>query len=246
MAGHSKWKNIQNKKNKTDAARARVFTKLGKELMVAAKDNPNIETNSRLKDAVAKAKAANMPTDNINRAIKKAAGELGGANYEDITYEGYGPGGTAFIVETLTDNKNRTAATVRHAFDKVGGNLGTTGSVTFMFNRKGQFILEVTDEIDLDELEMVAIEAGAEDIIRDEEEAIEIITEPEDYNAVAEALEEAGYKPIDSGINMIPNISTKVDLETAEKTQKLIDLLEEDDDIKDVYHNTDFPEEFEG
>lgn len=245
MAGHSKWKNIQNKKNKTDAARARVFTKLGKELMVAAKDNPNIETNSRLRDAVAKAKAANMPTDNINRAIKKAAGELEGANYEDITYEGYGPGGTAFIVETLTDNKNRTAATVRHAFDKVGGNLGTTGSVTFMFNRKGQIILEVTDEIDLDELEMLAIEAGAEDIIR-EEEAIEIITEPEDFNAVAEALEEAGYKPVDSGVNMVPNVSTEVDLETAEKTQKLIDMLEEDDDIKDVYHNTDFPDEFEG
>lgn len=245
MSGHSKWHNIQAKKGKTDAARARVFTKLGKELMVAAQDNPNIDTNSRLKDVVSKAKAANMPMDNIMRAIKKAAGELSGANYEEITYEGYGPGGPAFIVEALTDNKNRTAANVRHAFDKVGGNLGTTGSVTFMFNRKGQFIIEVTDELDLDELELAAIEAGAENIIR-EEESIEIITEPDDFDAVSQSLEEAGYSFAESGVKMIPNIYTEVDLETAAKVQKLIDILDEDDDVKDVYHNTDFPDDFEG
>lgn len=245
MSGHSKWHNIQAKKGKTDAARARVFTKLGKELMVAAQDNPNIDTNSRLKDVVSKAKAANMPMDNIMRAIKKAAGELSGANYEEITYEGYGPGGPAFIVEALTDNKNRTAANVRHAFDKVGGNLGTTGSVTFMFNRKGQFLIEVTDELDLDELELAAIEAGAENIIR-EEESIEIITEPDDFDAVSQSLEEAGYSFAESGVKMIPNIYTEVDLETAAKVQKLIDILDEDDDVKDVYHNTDFPDDFEG
>ncbi len=245
MSGHSKWHNIQAKKGKTDAARARVFTKLGKELMVAAQDNPNIDTNSRLKDVVSKAKAANMPMDNIMRAIKKAAGELSGANYEEITYEGYGPGGPAFIVEALTDNKNRTAANVRHAFDKVGGNLGTTGSVTFMFNRKGQFLIEVTDELDLDELELAAIEAGAENIIR-EEESIEIISEPDDFDAVSQSLEEAGYSFAESGVKMIPNIYTEVDLETAAKVQKLIDILDEDDDVKDVYHNTEFPDDFEG
>ncbi|KAF5061013.1 YebC/PmpR family DNA-binding transcriptional regulator [Proteiniclasticum sp. QWL-01] len=245
MSGHSKWHNIQAKKGKTDAARARVFTKLGKELMVAAKDNPNIDANSRLKDVVTKAKAANMPMDNIMRAIKKAAGELSGASYEEITYEGYGPGGPAFIVEALTDNKNRTAANVRHAFDKVGGNLGTPGSVSFQFNKKGQFILEVTDEIDLDELELAAIEAGAENIIRDEE-TVEILTEPEDYEAVSEALEQAGYAFAESGIKMVPNLYTEVDMETAVKIQKLIDILEEDDDVNDIYHNTDFPDEFEG
>lgn len=245
MSGHSKWHNIQAKKGKTDAARARVFTRIGKELMVAAKDNPNIETNSRLKDTVAKAKAANLPMDNIMRAIKKAAGELAGKNYEEIIYEGYGPGGPAFIVETLTDNKNRTAANVRHAFDKSGGNMGTTGSVTFMFNRKGQIILEITEEMDLDELELAAIEAGAENIER-EAESIEILTEPDDLNAVVEALESAGFVPSESGIRMIPNIFTAIDLETAIKVQKLIDLLEEDEDVNEFYHNAEFPEDYEG
>ena len=245
MSGHSKWHNIQAKKGKTDAARARVFTKIGKELMVAAKDNPNIDTNSRLKDVVTKAKAANLPMDNIMRAIKKAAGELEGKNYEEITYEGYGPGGPAFIVEALTDNKNRTAANVRHAFDKTGGNLGTTGSVTFMFNRKGQIIIELTNELNMDELELAAIEAGAENIEVDED-SVEILTEPEDLNSVAEALEKAGYTMSESGIRMIPNIYTEVDSETAAKLQKLIDILEEDDDVNDIYHNAEFPEDFEG
>lgn len=245
MSGHSKWHNIQAKKGKTDAARARVFTRLGKELMVIAKDNPNIETNSRLKDVVSKAKAANMPMDNIMRAIKKAAGELSGSDYEEITYEGYGPGGPAFIVETLTDNKNRTAANVRHAFDKVGGNMGTTGSVTFLFNRKGQLILEADEDLDMDELELAAIDAGAENIIRDEE-TVEIITDPDDFNQVLSAMEEAGYTFVESGVKMIPNLYTQVDLETAAKVQKLIDILDEDEDVNAVYHNTDFPEEFEG
>lgn len=245
MSGHSKWHNIQAKKGKTDAARARVFTRIGKELMVAAKDNPNMESNSRLKDVVAKAKSVNMPMDNIMRAIKKAAGELEGKNYEEITYEGYGPGGPAFIVEALTDNKNRTAANVRHAFDKTGGNMGTTGSVTFMFNRKGQIIFDLTDEIDADELEMAAIEAGADNIERDDE-SVEILTAMEDFNSVLEALQSAGYVPSDSGIRMIPNIYTEVDSETAAKVQKLIDILEEDEDVNEIYHNAEFPEDFEG
>lgn len=244
MSGHSKWHNIQAKKGKTDAARAKVFTKLGKELMVAAKDNPNIDTNSKLKDVVSKAKSANMPMDNIMRAIKKASGDMEGKNFEDITYEGYGPGGPAFIVETLTDNKNRTAANVRHAFDKVGGNLGTTGSVTFMFNRKGQIYIDL-EGVDVEELEMAAIDAGAENM-EQEDTTMEIITSPEEFNAVTESLEKAGYKFADAGVRMIPNLYTKVDLETAQKVQKLIDILEDDDDIKDIYHNTEFPEEFEG
>lgn len=244
MSGHSKWHNIQAKKGKTDAARARIFTKLGKELMVAAKDNPNIETNSKLRDVVNKAKAANMPMDNINRTIKKASGDMEGRSFEEITYEGYGPGGPAFIVEALTDNKNRTAANVRHAFDKVGGNLGTTGSVTFMFNRKGQLIYDAED-LDMEALELAAIDAGADNIEVDED-SVEVTTEPEDFAAVAEALEAAGFKPVESGIAMIPNIYTEVDGETATKVQKLIDMLDEDDDVKDVYHNTDFPEDFQG
>lgn len=245
MSGHSKWHNIQQKKGKTDAARARVFTKLGKELMVIARENPNIDTNSRLKDVVSKAKSQNMPMDNIMRAIKKAAGELGSSNYEEITYEGYGPGGPAFIVETLTDNKNRTAANVRHAFDKVGGNMGTTGSVSFMFNRMGQLIIEKTDEIDEEELMLQAIEAGAADFLA-EEEIFEVRTEVENFGAVRDALEEAGYGFLQNGIVMIPNIFTAVDMETAVKIQKLLDILEDDDDVSEVYHNTEFPDGFEG
>ena len=245
MSGHSKWHNIQQKKGKTDAARARVFTKLGKELMVIARENPNIDTNSRLKDVVSKAKSQNMPMDNIMRAIKKAAGELGSSNYEEITYEGYGPGGPAFIVETLTDNKNRTAANVRHAFDKVGGNMGTTGSVSFMFNRMGQLIIEKTDEIDEEELMLQAIEAGAADFLA-EEEIFEVRTEVENFGAVRDALEEAGYGFLQNGIVMIPNIFTAVDMETAVKIQKLLDILEDDDDVSEVYHNTEFPDGFGG
>lgn len=244
MSGHSKWHNIQAKKGKTDAARAKVFTKLGKELMVAAKENPNVDTNSKLKDVVAKAKSANMPTDNIMRAIKKAAGELGSANFEDIVYEGYGPGGTAFIVEALTDNKNRTAATVRHAFDKTGGNLGTTGSVTFMFNRLGQIIIERNEDINEDELMMEALDAGATDFEADEE-YFTITTEPDNFSQVRNTLEEKGYEFLENGIEMVPNTFTKVDAELAVKVQKLIDLLEDDDDVSEIYHNTEFPEDME-
>ncbi len=241
MSGHSKWHNIQAKKGKTDAARARVFTKLGKELMVAAKENPNPETNSRLKDVVAKAKSANMPMDNIMRAIKKAAGELGSADFEEITYEGYGPGGTAFIVEALTDNKNRTAATVRHAFDKTGGNLGTTGSVTFMFTRLGQIIIEKTDETDEDELMMEALDAGASDFETDEDTFV-ITTSPENFSAVRDSLDEKGYTFLENSVGMVPNMLTKAEGDVAIKVQKLIDLLEEDDDVSDIYHNADIIE----
>lgn len=244
MSGHSKWHNIQQKKGKTDAARAKVFTKLGKELMVAAKENPNIDTNSKLKDVVSKAKSQNMPMDNIMRAIKKAAGELGSANYEEITYEGYGPGGPAFIVEALTDNKNRTAANVRHAFDKVGGNMGTTGSVSFMFDRMGQLIIERKDGIDEDELTLSAIDAGASDIVTDDEEVFEVRCAVEDFGKVRDALEEAGYEFAESGIVMIPNNYTAIDMENAAKIQKLLDILEDDDDVSDIYHNAEFPEEF--
>lgn len=245
MSGHSKWHNIQAKKGKTDAARAKVFTKLGKELMVAAKENPNIETNSKLKDVVAKAKSANMPTDNIMRAIKKASGELNASNYEEVIYEGYGPNGTAFVVTALTDNKNRTAANVRHAFDRNGGNMGTSGSVMYMFNRKGQIIIN-REEIDEEELMMTALDNGADDFITDDEEVFEIVSEVENFSALREALENAGYEFEKAELTYLPNLYTSVDSATAPQVQKLIDKLEEDDDVSDVYHNTEFPEDFEG
>lgn len=246
MSGHSKWHNIQAKKGKTDAARAKVFTKLGKELMVAAKENPNIETNSKLKDVVAKAKSVNMPTDNIMRAIKKAAGELNASNFEDVIYEGYGPDGTAFVVTTLTDNKNRTAANIRHAFDRNGGNMGTSGSVMYMFNYKGQILIEKNDKINEEELMMLALENGADDFISDDEEMFEVISEIDTFSALRDSLEAAGYKFEKAELTYIPNLFKEVDNETAVQVQKLIEKLEEDDDVSDIYHNTEFLEDFEG
>lgn len=244
MSGHSKWHNIQAKKGKMDAKRGKVFTKIGKELMMAAKDGANPDTNAKLRDVIAKAKAANMPNDNISRVIKKAAGESNSADYEEIVYEGYGPNGVAVIVEAYTDNKNRTAGNVRHIFDKFGGNLGTTGSVTFMFNKKGQIIVEKTDEVDEEGLMMLALDHGAEDFLS-EENVFEIITEPEAFDAVKSSIVDADIEILEGEVTMIPNVTTALDLETSVIFQKLVDKLLEDDDVDNVYHNAEFHEDFE-
>lgn len=245
MSGHSKWHNIQAKKGKVDAKRGKIFTKIGKELMVAAKNGgSNPEINGKLRDVIAKAKAANMPLDTITRAIKKAAGELEGVNYEEITYEGYGPGGVAVIVEALTDNKNRTAGNVRYAFSKQGGNMGSSGCVSFMFQKKGEIIIEKTDGIDEDELMMMALDAGAEDFAS-EEEVFVITTSPEDFGGVREALESNGVEFLEAEVKLVADTTSAIDEETAVKFQKMIDVLEDDDDVQNVYHNAEFPEGFE-
>lgn len=246
MSGHSKWHNIQAKKGKTDAKRGKIFTKIGKELVMASKTGGSSpDTNSKLRDIIAKAKANNMPQDTITRAIKKGAGEMDGVNYEEIVYEGYGPSGVAVIVKTLTDNKNRTAGNVRAAFTKQGGNMGSTGCVSFMFQTKGQIVIEKKDGMDEDEIMMQALDAGAEDF-EAQEEVFEITTTPEDFGTVREALEGAGIEFLSAEVTMIPDTTAAVDMETAVKVQKLIDKLEDDDDVQDVYHNAEFPEEFEG
>ncbi len=242
MSGHSKFANIKHKKEKNDAAKGKIFTVIGRELAVAVKaGGPDPDSNSRLRDAIAKAKANNMPNDTIDRSIKKAAGNLDAVNYEAITYEGYGPKGVAVIVEVLTDNKNRSAANVRSAFTKGGGNLGTTGCVSFMFDEKGQIIIEKNDdnEFDPEELEMIAIEAGAEDI-SEEEDGFEIITAPEDFSAVREAVEAAGIAMAEAEISMIPQTYTQLtDEDDIKKMTRLLDMLDDDDDVKNVYHNWD-------
>jgi YebC/PmpR family DNA-binding regulatory protein len=244
MAGHSKWANIKAKKGKTDAQRGKVFTKLGREIAIAVKSGgPNPDANSRLKDVIAKAKAANMPNENIMRSIKKASGVGESENYEEITYEGYGPGGVALIVEAATDNRNRTAGDIRHYFDKFGGNLGQTGSVSFMFNRKGVIIIEKTDNINEDDLMMEALEAGAEDIVT-EEDYFEIATQPNDFSAVRIALESKGYEFAEAEISMVPTTTTKLtDEKQIEQMEKLIDNLEDMDDVQNVYHNWERDEE---
>jgi YebC/PmpR family DNA-binding regulatory protein len=245
MSGHSKWHNIQAKKGKADAKRGKIFTKIGKELIMAARDGgSNPDTNAKLRDVIAKAKSNNMPQDTISRAIKKGAGELDGANYEEIVYEGYAPGGVAVIVNCLTDNKNRSVANVRHAFTKYGGNMGASGCVSFMFQSKGQMVIEKTDELDEDELMMMALDAGAEDFAS-EEEVFVVTTSPEDFGSVREALEANGLEFLEADLKMIPNMYTAVDEETAVKIQKMLDALEDDDDVQDVFHNAEFPEGFE-
>ena len=242
MSGHSKWHNIQAKKGKTDAKRGKIFTKLGKEIIVAAKNGgPSPDTNARLRDAIAKAKAENMPNDTIAKAIKKASGELSSVNYENIVYEGYGPSGVAVIVETLTDNKNRSAGNVRNAFTKGGGNMGTAGCVGFMFQEKGEIIIEKEDK-DEDEIMMIALDAGAEDFSSDEEEVFVVTTTPEDFGKVREALEAAGIEFLEACVKMIPDTYTEINEADAKKFQKMLDLLEDDDDVQDVYHNAEFPE----
>jgi YebC/PmpR family DNA-binding regulatory protein len=240
MSGHSKFANIKHKKEKTDAARGKIFTKLGREIAVAVKEGgPTPESNSKLRDVIAKCKSNNMPNDTINRSIKKAAGEGSGINYESITYEGYGPGGTAILVECLTDNKNRTAANVRHAFSKNGGNMGNTGCVSYMFDKKGQILVELKEGMDEDELMMVALDAGAEDAESDED-TFEILTAPENFSEVRENLENAGIEMLDADIKMLPqNMANISDPEMVEKMEKLLDMLEEDDDVQNVWHNWD-------
>ena len=245
MSGHSKWHNIQAKKGKADAKRGKIFTKIGKELAIAIKEGgPKPENNAKLRDVIAKAKAANMPNDNIARAIKKAEGEMNSVNYETIVYEGYGPSGVAVIVETLTDNKNRSAGNVRSAFTKGGGNMGTTGCVSFMFQEKGEIVIEKADR-DEDEMMMMALDAGAEDFNADEDEVFVITTAPEDFSAVREALEEQGVEFLEAAVKMIPDTYTEIDEEAAKKFQKMLDLLEDDDDVQEVYHNAEFPEGWE-
>lgn len=242
MSGHSKWHNIQARKNKQDAARGKIFTKIGRELMVAAKEGgSNPDSNSKLKDLIAKAKAANMPMDTINRAIKRGSGEAGDVNYEEITYEGYGPSGVAIIVDSLTDNKNRTASNVRHTFERSGGSLGATGCVSWMFERKGVIVVEKKDGLDEDELMMLALDAGAEDFNQDGD-IYEITTSPDSFSEVRQALENSGIEFVSAEISMVPNNTVALDPESAEKVEKLIDRLEEDDDVQNVWHNAEFPE----
>ncbi|NLK94909.1 MAG: YebC/PmpR family DNA-binding transcriptional regulator [Clostridiales bacterium] len=244
MSGHSKWHNIQAKKGKADAKRGKVFTKIGKELAIAIKNGgANPEINSRLRDVIAKAKAANMPNDNITRAIKKAEGDLDSVNYETIVYEGYGPSGVAVIVETLTDNKNRSAGNVRSAFTKGGGNMGNSGCVSFMFQEKGEIIIEKAD-LDEDEIMMMALDAGAEDFTA-EEEVFVVTTTPEDFGQVREALEEKGLEFLEADVKMIPDTYTAINEDDAKKFQKMLDLLDDDDDVQEVYHNAEFPEGWE-
>ena len=238
MAGHSKFANIKHKKEKNDAIKGKMFTIIGREIAVAVKaGGADPTSNSRLRDAIAKAKSNNMPNDTIERSIKKAAGNIDGVSYESIIYEGYGPKGVAVIVETLTDNKNRTAANVRSAFTKGNGNMGTTGCVSFMFDEKGQIMVEKDDSIDSDELMMIALDAGAMDF-NEEEEGYEIITTPEDFSVVREAIEKANIPIIDAEINMVPQTYTSLtDTEDIKKMNKLLELLDNDDDVKNVYHN---------
>ncbi len=243
MSGHSKWNNIKRKKEKTDAAKAKIFTKMGREIAVIVKQGgPNPQENSRLKDAIAKAKAANVPNDNIERIIKKAAGEGNATEYEELVYEGYGPSGIAVIVETLTDNRNRTAGDIRHYFDKCGGNLGQSGSVMFMFDRKG--IIEIEAEgRDEDEVMEAALDAGAEDFNYDGD-VFEISTAPNDLGAVRDALEEKGYSFLSAEVQYVPQTTSPIDdAESREKMEKLIDMLEENDDVQEIWHNWEMPEE---
>ena len=238
MAGHSKWSNIKHRKEKTDAKRGKIFTKLGREIAIAVKSGgADPELNSKLKDVIAKAKSENMPNDNIMRSIKRASGDADSENYEEIVYEGYGPGGVAVIVETATDNRNRTAADVRHYFDKYGGNLGTTGCVSFMFDKKGLIIIDKSVDKTEDELMMLALEAGAEDF-SSEEEYYEIITEPSDFSNVREALEKSQLEFLSADLEMIPQNTTKLsDENQIEQMEKLIDMIEDLDDVQKVYHN---------
>lgn len=242
MSGHSKFANIKHKKEKNDAAKGKIFTKLGRELAVAVKEGggPDPNNNSRLRDVIAKAKANNMPNDTIDRNIKKAAGEGAGDNYEHITYEGYGPCGTAIIVKALTDNKNRTASNVKNAFTKGNGSVGTPGCVSFMFDEKGQILVDKEEcRMEADELMMASLEAGAEDFLENEE-GFEILTSPRDFSAVRLKLEEEGVPMAAAEVTMLPQTYVELkDGEDMKNIQKTLDLLEEDDDVQDVYHNWD-------
>ena len=241
MSGHSKFANIKHKKEKNDAAKGKVFTMLGREIAVAEKaGGPDPANNFKLAQVIAKAKASNMPNDTIERGIKKAAGEGGSVNYEHVTYEGYGPGGIAIIVNALTDNKNRTAANVRMAFTKGYGSMGTQGCVSYMFDEKGQIFIDKEEyETDADELMMLALDAGAEDF-SEEEDSYEVLTAPDDFSAVREALEAQKIPMMEASITMIPQTwATLTDEEDIKRMNRILDLLDEDDDVQEVFHNWD-------
>ena len=245
MSGHSKWANIKHKKAKGDAAKGKIFTKIGREIAVAVKaGGSDPSTNSKLFDVIAKARANNMPNDNIMRSIKKAAGEMNGSDYKELVYEGYGPAGSAVIVTTLTDNKNRTVGDVRHAFDKHGGQMGNTGCVSFTFDNKGVIIVERTVEMTEDKMMELAIEAGADDVVT-EEDSFVIYTAPNDFSAVRTYLENAGVTFIEAEVSMIPQNKITLDEANLVKFNKLVDMLEDLDDVQDVYHNVELPEEDE-
>ena len=244
MSGHSKWNNIKRKKEKTDGQRAKIFTKIGREIAVAVKEggSPDPAANSKLKDAIAKAKANNVPNDNIDRIIKKAAGEGNADNYEALQYEGYGPCGIAVIVETLTDNRNRTAGDLRHYFDKYGGNLGQTGCVGFMFKKKGIIAIEA-EGLDEEKVMEDALEAGASDFAADAD-VFEITSEPEDFSGVREDLEAKGYTFVSAEVEMVPDVYSAIeDPESVVKMEKLLDVLEDNDDVQNVWHNWDRPDD---
>ena len=239
MSGHSKFANIKHKKEKNDAAKGKIFTIIGREIAVAVKEGgPDPANNSKLRDVIAKAKSNNTPNDTIERGIKKAAGDANSVNYVSATYEGYGPNGTAIIVDTLTDNKNRTAANVRNAFTKGKGNVGTQGCVSFMFDKKGQIIIAKEDcEMDADDLMMAALDAGAEDF-SEEEDSFEVITDPDSFSQVRQALEEAGIAMASAEVTMIPqNYVELTDEKDIANMNKILDLLDDDDDVQQVYHN---------
>ena len=240
MSGHSKWHNIQAKKGKADAARGKIFTKLGRELLIAVKQGgPDPAGNSKLKDVIAKCKAANMPNDTIKNAIKKASGADSQENYEEVVYEGYGPNGVAVIVEASTNNRNRTAADVRHVFDRAGGNLGTTGCVSYMFNKKGVIVIDkTTTDKSEDDLMMAALDAAAEDFEADEE-CYTVTTSPEDFSSVREALENEGLEFIEAEVQMVPTTYVALDEKATERMDKLLENLDELDDVMNVYHNSE-------
>ena len=245
MSGHSKWANIKHKKGKADALRGKITTKISREITIAVRMGGADPTgNMKLKLALTKAKANNIPKDNIQRAIQKGAGALEGQNFEEITYEGYGPAGVAMMVSCLTDNRNRTAADVRHVFSKYGGNLGATGCVGYMFQQKGVFAVSKETGVEEDDLMMVALEAGAEDI-KNEEEGFEIVTTPDTFDDVEKALADAGIEVEMAEITMIPDTMAELSAEDAERVQKMLDVLEDLDDVQDVYHNADLPEDDE-
>ena len=241
MAGHSKWSNIKHRKAGQDAKRSKIFTKIIRELTVAARDGGgNIEDNAGLRTVVEKAKSSQMPKDTMERAIARGAGGKDGADLVELTYEGYGPGGVAIYVETMTDNRNRTVSDVRHAFTKSGGNLGTDGSVAYLFDKRG--LIDFEPEIDEDQVMEVAIEVGAEDVVVEDDGSIEVVTLPEDFLTVKDALAEQGFEPSSAQVSMVPQNFSDLDVATGEKVIRLLDMLEDLDDVTNVYTNASFPE----
>ena len=242
MAGHSKWANIKHRKAAQDAKRGKIFTKLIRELTVASREGgSDADSNPRLRAAIDKALSNNMTRDTVERAVKRGAGELDGQELETIIYEGYGPGGTPVMVETMTDNRNRTVASVRHAFTKAGGNLGTDGSVAYLFEKKG--VIAYDADVDEDALMEAALEGGADDVLAHDDGSLEVFTTPEEFGAVKDALDQAGFAAENAEVTMVPSTKAELDADTAAKFLRLIDILEDDDDVQEVYHNGDISDE---